>query len=286
MTRGAAACFVWWIVLSMPMPAAEAAWWWLDTHTFRGKDDRPVRATVVGVDLAAARGRIVSVPFETAASNSTSAERSLRDFAELLAQDRRYQGHEWIAVNGGFSSYRVNVPLGLLVIDRKVHSTITLEKAKRSNTVESADYGQLRWAGILCASEDDRRWEIIPAIRYTPGLCRQAMQSGPVVVEPLSRVGIRPDEPDSTMPYKRTVVCLSNRPQIRIIVTIDDTHLFPLATWLSQSENRGGLGCTAALNLSGDSSSGMAIKSAAAASITYVGDGHFPIPSALIFQAR
>jgi hypothetical protein len=72
--------------------------------------------------------------------------------------------------------------------------------------------------------------------------------------------------------------------RLRFILVPQETHLFSLSKWLSRAETEGGLGCRIALNLSGDDSSGIAIKLSNKKPLTYFGEGSFPLPSALIIE--
>ena len=272
------------LVVSFGMRVDAASWWAVDKPWYVGAKGQRINTIVVTVDIKDTKLRIVSVPFELGARPGGLAETSLRDLAESLNARPGYQRGEWIAVNGAFSSYREDVPLGLLVVDGKVYSTLSKERAKGSGSSGSA-FGQLRWSGILCERRKDGDWDVIPAIRYEPGLCQQALQAGPVLVEPGAVVGVASTEPSSGAPYKRTAICLTRDGKMRMVVVLEATYLFPLAQWLGKSEREGGLGCRVALNLSGDTSSGVAIR-AGGSGLTVFGEGSFPIATALIFGAR
>jgi uncharacterized protein YigE (DUF2233 family) len=264
---------------------ASAAWWVLDPPvSFNAAGGKPVKATSLTVDMKAANLQILSVPFELKSSLG-SAEVSLRSFAEQISKQPRYGNKEWIAVNGGFSSYRVDVPLGLLVVNGKVYSPLAKEKPRAAYAASASEFSKLRWSGVLCQLKDDNSWDIIAATRYQPGLCQQALQAGPVPVEPNSKVAISAAEATQEKPYKRTILCLMKDTRVRAIVT-QETQLFHLAQWLSKPESGGGLGCRVALNLSGDSSSAIAIRSPGDASIKFIGEGSFPIPTALLFGKK
>jgi len=272
------------LIVPMHQPTFAAGWWSLeDRRMFPGSGGSTVRVSVVTIDLRQANLRGVSVPF-AARSSVGSTELSVRGLAQALLKQPRYRGKEWILVNGGFSSYRVDVPLGLLVVDGKVYSTLSKEKTRRTQEVSGSDYSQLRWSGVLCQRTATSNWEIVPAARYTPGSCRHALQAGPVPIEPISRMAIGSSEPKLEKPYVRTVICIASESRIKVATTRDATHLLPMAIWMSRPEASGGLGCRAALNLSGDSSSGVVINGAK--SPTLIGEGSFPLPTALVFEAK
>ena len=264
---------------------ASAAWWVLDpSHSFKGSGGQPVNVRSVTIDMKTANLQILSVSFELNVSLG-SAEVPLRSFAEQISKQARFKNKEWIAVNGGFSSYRVDVPLGLLVVNGKVYSPLTKEKSKSSYGASGSEFGDLRWSGVLCQLRTNGSWDIIAASRYQPGICQQALQAGPVPVEPNSKVGISSTEATKERPYNRTIICLMEDARMRAVLT-EATQLFPLAQWLSKPESGGGLGCRVALNLSGDSSSGIAIRSPGNVSINFIGEGSFPIPTALLFEKK
>jgi hypothetical protein len=259
-------------------------WWQVDDkRTFVGANGAPVQTTVLTVDLTRARLRVVSVPFE-AGKRPGGAELSLRQFADVLATKPEYRNREWIAVNGGFSSYSADVPLGLLVVTGKVYSTVAKERPRFGQSNSRSEYAQYRWSGILCENAASGAWEILAIARYTPGSCRQALQAGPVPVQPPRIVGISPNEVKETA-YVRTVLCLIDASQVRVITTHSPVNLYPLAQWLSRPEVAAGLGCQSALNLSGDTSSGIVIQPARGTPVSF-GEGSFPLPTALIFEGR
>ena len=278
------ACIFAWVTLLLSGSIASAAWFVLDrSHSFKGAGGQSVNVTSVTVDIKTANLQILSVPFELKASLG-SAEVSLRSFAEQISKQPRFKNKEWIAVNGGFSSYHVNVPLGLLVVNGKVYSPLAKEKSK-GYVASGSDFGNLRWSGVLCQLKANSSWDVIAASRYQPGICQQALQAGPVPVEPNSEVGISSTEATKEKPYNRTIICLMEDARMRAVVT-EATQLFPLAQWLSKPKWRGGLGCRVALNLSGDSSSGIAIRSPGNVSIEFIGEGSFPISTALLFEKK
>lgn len=266
------------------IPAWAADWWQLEKATFPGTDRKPVSARVLVVDGKNARISIVSVPFEQK-SQPGLTETSLRAFSEHLARrHEKFRNREWIAVNGGFSSYRADVPLGLLVVDGAVYSRLSREKSRPAAASSGANR-RYRWSGILCQPRGRDDWRLLATAQYEPGSCDQALQGGPFLVEG-GRVVVSPSEPGSRSPFTRTVVCLGADGDIRFVVTTDPTHLYPMAQWLVRSPARGGVGCTAALNLSGDTSSGMVIRSPRDTNPTYIGAGSFPLPTVLVIEPR
>jgi uncharacterized protein YigE (DUF2233 family) len=254
-----------------------------ESRSFRDTSGSEVRTSIVTIDLERASLRIVSVPFESR-SKLGDSELSLREFAGDLAQQARFRSREWLAVNGGFSSYRVDVPLGLLVVDGKVYSKLSKEKLKGRSGSSTGEVGRLRWSGVLCQLSKGGKWQIIFAANYLPGSCWQALQAGPFLVEPGSLSGIAQGEPESQQPSRRTVVCLTGDGRMVWVVTRDQTHLLPLADWLRRPNAEAGVGCREALNLSGGTSSGLAIRSGKGVEPRFIGEGSFPLPSAILAE--
>ncbi|MEI6707616.1 MAG: phosphodiester glycosidase family protein [Methylococcales bacterium] len=260
------------ISLVLLLTITDAFAWWTENNTnnsFKTDDGLIIKSRVLEIDMQKANLRIVSVPFETDAT-----ELSLRDFGNKLIKLPEYKTQEWIAVNGGFSSYSVDIPVGLLISDGRVLSTETLEKNNND---------RYRWNGILCQHEESKQWEIFPPDQYHSNMCRQGIQATPILVSSGSKVEITSDEPERKPAYVRTVICITRDSKIKVILT-EKTHLLALAIWLAKSEESGGIGCDSAINLSGYTSSGIAIKSSEQKYIQFMGEGLFPIPSALIFK--
>ena len=250
-----------------------ATWWTIDGMRSYIAEGVTIKSIVIGINMQLATVKMVSIPFEAKVA-AESSEISLRSFAAILLKDPAYSTSEWLAVNAGFSSYAVDIPFGLLVSGGRVYSSIQREKNE----------GVSR--GVLCQHGMDGQLDIVMATEYRPNMCWQAIQAGPVLVEPDGQVAIAPEEPKRRPPFRRTVICLVDEVKIKIVLTEQETNLRPLAVWLTTPESAGGLGCRSAMNLSGDASSGIAIKSSGQQDTRYFGEGSFPIPTALIFEVR
>lgn len=238
-----------------------------------------IRPRVLSYAASQVRLRVVSVPFEAG-----QPEASLLDLAQSRLRRAELRRKPWALVNGGLSSYRTDAPLGLLVVDSRVYGTLSRERASSAQR-PSASSPQLRWSGVLCRRAGAGGWDIALAERYEPKSCVDAMQSGPLLVEAGGTVGIREDEPERSRPYERSVVCLGEGERMHLVVVERKTHLLPLARWLARPESEGGLGCRVALNLSGDSSSGLVLNDPRTGLQRY-GPAAFPLPSALLVEPR
>jgi uncharacterized protein YigE (DUF2233 family) len=148
-----------------------------------------------------------------------------------------------VIINGGFSaSYSFPIPAGLLVINGK--------EIKKMNTDSSVQ------SGVFMAS--DKGWSIIHRSKYKSGKYTNALQSGPLIIEPSGVVGIKEIDVQKHKAYRRSVLGIDKLGRLILIVT-EEVNLYDLAQFLVQSDEIGGLGCTVALNLSGDVESSLII---------------------------
>lgn len=252
------------------------SWMLISDFTFKGARGEQMRPRVLSFDPSRTELRVLSVRFE-----SEKEEATLSELGSVLSSRAGLRDSSWAMVNGGLSSFHPAASLGLLVVNRQVYSTLSDERP-RSVSPSSTDLDQWRWSGVLCQRAPDRRWIIQPAKEYIAGSCINALQSGPMLVEPGGQVGISENEPSRSRPYERSAVCLLSNGHIRLIVVPQKTHLKPFADWLAKAEEKGGLGCRVALNLSGDTSSGMVIHNRRQRGLDITGPASFPIPSALL----
>lgn len=263
-----------------------SAWYALDDkQSFPGHDGKPVGAVVLTIDPARTNLRLASTRLELG-SSSKIGEYSVTELSSRLAQNSKAKNKEWVIVNGGFSSYRLDVPLGLLVVNDKVYSTLSKEKGSSSSVRTGSEYSKYRWSGVWCEFSHQPHWGIVAATKYQEGSCKNALQAGPVLVEPGSVVGISASEPVRGNSYIRTAICLTGDGKIRVVLTRGPTTLLPLAKWLAAKQEERGVGCDTALNLSGDDSSAIATKAANRKVATVLGQGSFPVPTVLIFEPR
>lgn len=146
-----------------------------------------------------------------------------------------------VAMNGGFiTSYAFPRPVGLVKV-----SGLTLSAASTSKPL----------TGVLCV----RGTGAAEIAFYRSGgtqtaACVDALQSGPLLIEPGGKNGISTSEPADRV-AQRAVICIESRGW-PLFVHSSRTALYDLAGALARRES-GGFGCMAALNLSGESDAGL-----------------------------
>jgi uncharacterized protein YigE (DUF2233 family) len=147
------------------------------------------------------------------------------------------------AINGGFTAtYSLPIPAGLVVQDGKVVTGLNARSSSQS--------------GVFCVGPDGA--DIIAKASFKNGVFAQAIQSGPIVIERPGKNGIDLIERKSP-PYRRSVIGLDQQGRLLLIAT-GEAHLYDIAGLMLKSEAQGGLGCTAALNLSGGIESGLRVR--------------------------
>jgi uncharacterized protein YigE (DUF2233 family) len=269
------------VVLALaPASAAAQALQLSSQINLRGTDGRVVPVRTLTFDPRQARLQVLSVPHDVRAP-----EADLREVADALRTRSDLRSASWALMTGGLSSWRTDVPLGLLVVDGRVVSRLSTEKV---TAADSPSRGQWRWAGVLCQRSADRSWRIVPASAYQAGACANALQAGPLLVEE-GKAAIHESEPQRTRAYERSAVCLLADGRLRFVLAAQPIHLLPLARWLAAPEPGGG-GCRTALNLAGDSSAGLIVQAKGPARSTpprptTFGPASFPLPSVLLVHA-
>src|SRR5262249_30328533 len=104
---------------------------------------------------------------------------------------------------------------------------------------------------------------------------RYAVQVGPVLVDPVGKLGIADKQHDR---QNRSAICV--RPDTFAIVAVEGgLSLFQLANLLAEPIARGGVGCDVALNLDGGPSTQVALR---AGSSRLAIQGGWPVANALI----
>ena len=156
------------------------------------------------------------------------------------------------------------------------------------NTCSHVREERYRFSGLVCV-KNDRRVYVGKFGESQIENCVEAIQAGPLLVSEKVGNSICPQE---TMqpPARRTAICTdSNKDSndvLRVVVTNQPVTLFELAAWLAKPVDQGGLGCSSAVNLSGDSSSGAVLvdgRSSTNRSANVFGDGSYPQALVLTF---
>lgn len=196
----------------------------------------------------------------------------------------RPRSTERYLTSAGFSSYRSEVPVGLLVSGGKTLSAIdgSPPQATSGITCPASQRSTLRYSGVLCVRSDGK-WQVLPAAEYLPGMCTEAVQAGPMLVEPGGVLGICEGEATTARSsHSRLVACVDSMKMLHMVLS-EPTALFPLANWL----RTGPLKCDVALNLSGAQQAGwMRLSSPQRPVAKREGGTESALASALLFESR
>lgn len=274
---GAALCGV---ALCCP-PPADAAPPTVRADSFAGRDGSPVAVQVISATASGARLQVLHPPSVAAMQDKAASLEGLSTSKLLVRPTDKWRG----LFNAGFSSYRTDVPVGLLVTDGKVLSPIDSSPPRNTSgaACPAAAEARFRFSGVLCVRADNQAWQIIRAQDYQPGACRQAVQAGPLLVEPGGKPGVcEPASTSTSTPSARTAVCIDAQNRLSLVRS-NATHLHPLAKWLAE----GPLKCQVALNLSGAEQSGWMQLSTWRRQIPVLHGGvRAALPSALLLTER
>jgi uncharacterized protein YigE (DUF2233 family) len=161
---------------------------------------------------------------------------SLREISKLL--------DPVAIINGAFSdSFTIPIPSGLVVQDGEETSPLNMASSLQS--------------GIFCIDEEGVK--ILDKNGYENGMCNQAIQSGPRIVEYPGVNGIRESEKSKKNKFTRSVVAIDKFKRVLLVKT-SEAFLYDIAEFLLSPESVGGFSCIAALNLSGDVQSGLSVS--------------------------
>ena len=168
-----------------------------------------------------------------------------------------------LAINGGFfdtDSRERLTPSGLLIVDGAVVRDVT-------------DKG----SGIVLATADGVG--IVRRQDFRAAGVVQAVQSGPLLVDPGGKLGIYKEDFDR---QNRSAICLDGS-AIRIVMVEGGLSLLELARVLSSPREAGGLACEVALNLDGGPST-QAVARIGSQELSLV--GRWRIQNALVIARR
>ena len=210
---------------------------------------KPITLRVLRADPAEVEIAVIDTYSTVSARGVKYPSYSLRDLARVT--------DALALINGGFGqSTYYPVPAGLVVQDGRQKSPLNRQSRTQSGVFCVPVAGQRTAAATssttAAATGRPGKARIVNKTDYRPGLCRQALQSGPKIVEYDGENGItRPAQA-----FTRSVVCVDDAGRV-LFVQASRVALFHLADILRAPETAGGYGCQAALNLSGDIESGL-----------------------------
>lgn len=196
----------------------------------------PVADAEADIDLHAVRVDPNKVHVVVLDTYATMSEAGSKYAAYSLRDLKRISGAVAL-INGGFSqSFALPVPAGLVVQNGE-----TTARLNRESKLQS---------GVFCMNDEGAK--VVNKADYSDELCRDALQSGPKIVEYDGENGIRAPK----NPFTRSVACVDAEGRV-LLVRSSSATLYHLAEVLRAPESDGGYGCQAALNLSGDVDSGL-----------------------------
>ena len=212
---------------------------------------------------------------------------SVKDLAKYGSQAPA-RGESSLFVNGGFSGSLPDRPVGLLITGGRMVSIPNYSRVsgEPTNSCPHVREERYRFSGLVCV-KSDRSVYVGKFVESQIENCTEAIQAGPLLVSKKAGNSICPQE--AMQPAaRRTAICTNSdgvsNDVLRIVVTNQPVTLFVLAAWLAKPVDEGGLGCSSAVNLSGDSSSGAVLvdgRSANKGSANVFGDGSYPQASML-----
>jgi len=208
---------------------------------------------------------------------------SVQAAAELPAV-RKLMRHEMLLVNGGFSASTTDRPAGLLISDGNAVTVpnYAMRRADPDNVCPALRTERLRLSALLCVRAD-HGLSVGPMDDDAISRCEQAIQAGPVLLDKSGQPEVCASKDER--PYLRTAICQRDS-QVHLVLAIDPMTLHDLSRWLATPATEGGLGCSAAINLSGDTSTGTLYSAGAGTKPQLDGPGGFAQASFLLVTPR
>lgn len=247
---------------------------------FDGTEGHRVELVVLSAAPGQVRLTVLQSSKVMARRDQPTSLEGMKDTREL----GRPRSAERYLTSAGFSSYRSDVPVGLLVSGGKTLSAFDSSPPRETShaTCPASQRSTLRYSGIMCVRPDGK-WQILPAAEYQPGMCTEAVQSGPLLIEPGGVQGICEGEAAAARPaHSRLVACIDSMNTLHMVLS-EPTALFPLANWL----RTGPLKCDVALNLSGAQQAGwIRLSSPRKLVAKPEGGTEAALASALLFESR
>lgn len=261
----------------------------IDVHedaSFTARGGNTVRVVVFRFPVAAVRLQVLPTLGLLPQGPYQRAGLSVEDAVKVEALGKLSSG-DMLITNGGFSGAKVDRPLGLVISGGNAISLpdYSMQRGDPSSACPALRQDRPRRSGVLCVDKNRQiRVQHLDAVDFES--CTDAVQAGPLLVEAPGRNGICESTSGSERAYLRTAVC-TREDDVVLVVTRDPVGLFDLAQWLTDPVRAGGMACHAALNLSGDSSSGALLRQGnARAPWRKFGDGSFPLPNLIVITER
>lgn len=195
--------------------------------------------------------------------------KSLTAKGETVA-DIRKRSSGLLAINAGFFDLDIRSrlsPVGLIVVDGRQLNAFDALKAKNP------------LSGLLFSR--DGRLGVMWSRDYKPDMkFDAAIQTGPLVVDPGGKNGIRQNSFDR---QNRSAVCLDASGKPIIVQVSGGLSLYEFGEFLAAAEPDGGLGCERAINLDGGPSSQVSVQTDGASLEV---PGLWKISSSLVLSAK
>jgi len=208
---------------------------------------------------------------------------SVRNALQLPAVSGWAQ-REMLLVSGGKSGSSSDRPDGLLVSSGRIASWSNLQRlpADAKSRCALRQTPRLRLSGLVCVDAANRV-SIGKLTDETASYenCRQAIQSGPLLVEGGKASVCERDPGDGAALY--SVVCMREGTRMAIAVTLSPVPIDDLATWLA------GAGCVTAMVLSSGNASGALYSSPQSYQLDgrrprHAGPGSVPVASYVVVR--
>jgi uncharacterized protein YigE (DUF2233 family) len=208
---------------------------------------------------------------------------SVQAAAELPAV-RKLMRHEMLLVNGGFSTSTTDRPAGLLISDGNAVTVpnYAMRRGDPDNACPALRTGRLRLSALLCVRAD-HSLSVGPMDDDAISRCEQAIQTGPVLLDKSGQPEVCASNDERA--YLRTAICQRDA-RVHVVIATDPMTLHDLARWLAAPPAGGGLGCSAAINMSGDTSTGALYSAGAGTKPRIDGPGGFAQASFLLVTPR
>jgi hypothetical protein len=200
---------------------------------FNDSAGKPVNLTIVSAQANRVRLKMLYPPEHASPS---AVEAGPRGTLRELSATNEFAGPRNLPrfiLSGTSNGYRHDVPAALLITEGAVKSAIDSSPPgdPAGATCKLAAESKYQYSGILCGADADQGWRILETAQYQPRMCRNALQSGPMLIEKSGEVGICPVARTGAKPTNRMAVCLDAARTMHFVYS-DPVELYALAKWL------------------------------------------------------